>query len=493
MPVPTSLTRRILPVLALALLWGVPARTAECPAWPGPAAALWGLDSDAWAKACAEKPDLDLRQVQERFILACVTEFAQRSELGHDLVMAECRQGVPGRQRLLALQSAAQPASFQPEDLDRLYTGSVVRPPLQAGGAPAEKVPLGSYLTVDPKLPPKEQAYLNALLQRMQDSGEGRRILQGMVEESRLGKSRFRVSMKTYDKSIIVDWEGFENISGGSYGEAEPDSRTIRVSRTLLRFSSPEAAVDNAVGTLAHELTHLWRNARVKRLLPRFAQVFDLDRNDEEVARLKGMLAAAETHRGKPNVDTQDAADLLIDPDRYYERMQLRCDVYAMTFSAAEMLDPAAAFRQRLQALRGALQERQRLLAELPRRLRQIKHLSACRGLAPRLRDLLARTVASQKTLPELVSDTKEAMAQVKKQLEAFQTRAGKKLIAGLRAAAADPEYQSLQREQADDLARLRRHQLPRLEPTDQLSQADLEAWVERDKNENPSHSAELE
>jgi len=260
-----------------------------------------------------------------------------------------------------------------------------------------------------------------------------------------------------------------------------------------MRFSSPEAAVDNSVGTLAHELTHLWRNARVKRLLPRYSKVFDLDRNDEEVARLKGMLVAAETHRGKPNVDTRDAADLLIASDRYYERLQLRCSVYALTLSAAEMLDPVAAFQQRLPALQGALQEKQRQLAERLRRLRQIEHLSACRGLAERLRDLRARTVASQETLRESISDIREAIAEVKNQLEAFRTRAGKKLLASLRAARTDPEYQRLHQEQEDDLARLRRHRLPRLEPTDQLSQADLEAWVERDKNENPSHAAALE
>lgn len=518
-------------VLALALCRAFlpfPCSAAECPPFDAGLESVWELRAQDWDKACAEGRDLDavLRQVKIDFAVDCAGRFPG---LPKELVLQECPKGIPGRQRLQALLGDGGPApraapegrrlplqsrqaaglgKLQAQGLDAgslegFYTGASALPvlgssPLPPEGLSAEpRVELGRSVVVDPRLAKAEASFAGAVLERMQGCSEGRAILSGLVAEARAGKTSFKVGFKDFPGTEIVRTGDLEDLQGAEYGEAYPEQRTLVLNRALLRFRSRDAAVDNSVGTAAHEMAHLWRAARVRRVLPRYADVFDMDLGDEFGARLKGQLVGAQTHRGAATVDTEDARDMLADPDDYRERMKLWSPAYAVSLDVSEMQDPGAAYRSRLKALRTGLEDSRADLRERARTLKRIKHFCAAHageGSCERLQELKAFTEAKLKTVPRDIADAQEAVRDVEGRLASLRTKAGRRLMRLLKSAAQDPAYRTLRDEDQADLARLRaeaaRRPLPEPKKTPgQLDREGLEALVAGDK----AHAKELE
>ncbi|MCX5795354.1 MAG: hypothetical protein NTY77_07675 [Elusimicrobia bacterium] len=517
-------------VLSLALWCALPVvsgSAADCPPLPPQAAQTWGLQPESWAKACADglDPADFLSRVQAEFVGACTDEF---QGLDERLVAQECGRGIPGRDHLRAFRTAkTSPPAGGPEQkaryqstgaeglqklhasglgagtLEGLYTGAAARPALEAGPgptqqlaqlpaakpAPAPKVALGGFVAADPKLSKDEQAFVQALVDRMQDCSEGRAILSGLVTEGQAGKLAFKVTIKDYPGTQIVRKGDIEDIQGGVYGEADTEDHTLYINRALTKFSSRQSAIDNTVGTAAHEMTHLWRSARVQRTLPQYAKVFDADLGDEYDARLKGQLVAAQTHRGKANVDTEDARDMLADADDYRERMKLWNPGYAVSLDVSEMAAPAAAYQSRLKALRTYLQDLKVGQKRQPLILKRIKHFCEahteqdyCGGL----KELKALTEAKIKTYPHDIKEANEAIKQVQGKLAQLKTAEGRKLAKLLKRAVADPQYQTLRQEEQADLERLRGEEakspLPKSQETpDQIDAEGLDALVKGD------------
>lgn len=487
--------------------------------------------ASGWATDDQDPPESPSPAPAE-FISACTEEF---QGLPEELVAQECSRGIPGRDRLLALRAAPNPGSAGGPDhkaryqssgaeglrklhasglesaaLEGLYTGAAAAPVLQAGPqpglraappaglkpAPAPKVDLGSFLAVDPALSKDERDFARALVDRMQDCSEGRAILRGLVAEGKAGKVSFKVTIKDYPGTRIVREGDIEDIKGGVYGEAGTDEHTLYINRALTKFSGRQSAIDNTVGTAAHEMTHLWRAARVQRTMPQYAQVFDADLGDEYDARLKGQLVAAQTHRGKATVDTEDALDMLSDPDDYRERMKLWNPGYAVSLDLPEMAAPAAAYRGRLKALGAYLQDLKARQKAQPLIRKRIKHFCAAhsdQGYCGRLTELKALTEAKIRAYPRDIKEAKEAIRQVQAKLAELKTPAGRKLAGLLKKALADPQYQTLRQEEQEDLARLRAEEakaaLPKSQPTkDQIDADGLEALVQGDS----PHAAQL-
>ncbi|MBI5241809.1 MAG: hypothetical protein HY926_15155 [Elusimicrobia bacterium] len=518
-------------VLCLALFGALlpfPGAAAECPPLDAQTESVWGLRAENWDKACADGRDLDqyLRQVKAEFSIDCAGRFPS---LPKELVIQECLQGVPGRERLqallgggpaagptgsgatrMALQSrpAAGLQKLEAEGLDAgsldgFYTGSAALPVLQtgfvarAGPAAEPRVELGRSVIIDPKLSKDEASFARSILERMQGCSEGRAILSGLVTEGKARKTSFKVTFKDYPDTVIVRKGDIEDLKGGEYGEASTEDRALYLNRALLKFRSRESAIDNTVGTAAHEMTHLWRAARVKRTMPHYYEVFDMDLGDEFGARLKGQLVGAQTHRGTATVDTEDARDMLSDPDNYRERMKLWSPVYAVSLDLSEMQDPRAAYAARLKALKTSLEDLKRGQKEQPLVLKRIGHFCKAHkedDYCGRFSELEAETRANIKTYPHDIQEAESAMKQVADQLAMLETQDGKRLMKLLKRAAADSKYRTLRQEDQDDLARLRaeaaKRPLPKPKKTPgQIDREGLDALAAGDKE----HAQELE
>ena len=473
-----------------------------------------------------------LRRVKNDFVRDCIDKFKGISEY---LVAQECGRGIPGRDRLRALaagktsRSGGEPgreaglksadaagleklkaAGWDAGRLERLYTGAVSGPgsviglPSQtrAVAAPkpltAPRVELNSIVKIDSRLSKDEQAFAQALLDRMQDCAEGRAILSGLVREGQAGNISFHITFQDYPGTQIVRKGDLEDIQGGCYGASDSWTHALYINRAMTKFRTRELAVDSTVGTAAHEMTHLWRAARVQRTMPQYVLVRHFDLGDEFAARLKGDIVAAQTHRGAATNDTEEARDILADPDDYRERMKLADQVYASSLDLGEMADPVAAYQPRLQALQNYLQDLKTGQQEEPVVLKRIAHFCKAHGLCEPLRELKALTETGIKTYPYDIDAVKKAIQQVQNRIAYSKSDEGKKFAVLLKRAAADPKYRSLEQENREDLARLRREvalrplPVPKKTPG-QIGREGFDALVDKDRKVNPGHAKELD
>jgi hypothetical protein len=365
-------------------------------------------------------------------------------------------------------------------------------------GAGARKLDEWSGGRLSGLLRPEDQKFARDMVARLQESAEGRVILRGLIAESKASGQPVRIRLVDYPGTQVVKSGGIEDLQGGVYGEAYTQNGLLQINRAFMKYRDRDAALEDAAGTAGHELNHIWLYRKVRRLMPEYEDVFDYDLGDEMAARVKGALVAVQINRGRATSDTEAARSIAEDADGFFERMKLWHPGYSMSLTLDEMADPIPAFKGRLEALQGALDDAKDALKAVPRLLRRIQHFETAHKLAGRLDELKAGALADQKTLPSDIVSYETAIRLVRERLSHLGSAEGKPMLEKLKQAAADPKYGRIMQEARADLAKLKGHTsakpLPKPKPdAGQIGWAEFHELIKKDRAENPSHAKDLD
>ncbi len=393
--------------------------------------------------------------------------------------------------------SAAKPS------LDVPTPAAASAPPAEALDAPIPAEELGRYIHLrgavgfdpDRELTRKKRAFLHDVLERVQRSAEGRRLLRELIEEYRLAGGLVSIGMSQGAGSRLRIQDGVPKIVGSWTAISDADRYSVELNDIFLRFPDRQAALDTATESLSHELRHLSLDAWVRRNAPRFYEiVFRRDLANEQSARLRGYLVQMELAPDRANQYTESIRSLASSPARYWEELKLIDPKYALKLDGEEMKDPVNAYRRRREALKAEQEDlRHSLAVRVPRILAQIGHFESVHGLGRPLAGLRASTEVRLKVLPEYIQEIDDTLRALDSRLAELSSPRGAADIELMREAASDSKYATILESLRADEEKLRRlvreKGLPIVEgEPGQLRSREFFKLLKRDQKNNPSH-----
>lgn len=289
--------------------------------------------------------------------------------------------------------------------LDALFSGASAAPPLR----------VEQHLDFEAR--PREREFALKMTEKLLESPEGRRILGETIDEYKRRGQKILIHSQSWPRTRLASYDGVEQILGASSGESLFPLGEYHFNRAYLEMKNRDLALESAASVMGHELRHLWLHANIRRVMPEYAGVFQLDLANEQSARLKGYLVAWEINRGRPSQYILESQELLGNPPAYWELIKVLDPGYVLKLDSHEMFNPLFAYRSRLQALK--------------RVLSRTKDGSAIKGL-------------------------KESIAAVRRQTNTLRVPKGRELIARMKQAALDPRYRAIWEGLKKDLAKLR-------------------------------------
>jgi hypothetical protein len=337
------------------------------------------------------------------------------------------------------------------------------------------------------------------MLLRLKATSEGRELLSGMSEAASAFGRPIVLGLADFPGSETVVVEGVERIVGAPDGVSASRLGTVDVNRAFLRFKDPDQAMDGAVGTAAHELSHVRLFVRVMRRTPRYACVFRYDLSDEIGAWLKGLAVAVQSGGGRLSADAVNAWRLSDDPEASWEELKLWGASYAVKLDLREMADPVKAYEGRLRSLERSLSEAAEALRLVHALLADIDHFEKFHGLAERLRSLRADAEAEAEIQPRCMEDARDSISAVRYRLEELRSEKGPAMIEAFRQASADPGYGGWIVKRNAEALRALREALSKAErppepvyPPGQLTKEEFDALVKQDKDARPDRGKGL-
>ncbi|MBI3548516.1 MAG: hypothetical protein HY078_05635 [Elusimicrobia bacterium] len=337
-----------------------------------------------------------------------------------------------------------------------------------------------------------ERAFLTRALETLQALPEGRRILDTLAKDYAVLKRTARISLLRFQGTVLAVRHGVEDIEGSHYGQAEPPKGTIELSRSIMDFKDAEQGLAFATVTLGHEIEHLVRNARIERTIAEHADAFDHDIADEEGARIAQSFIVLDLRLKKPTAHTEELRKFARDPEAYISEIKHDDEAYAVTFGLTGLGDPVAASKRRLERLKEIKATKEEELRKLPQLLLALAHMREVHGLAASTQDLWDAAQVEQATRQQTIEGYEKSIKAVADLSAKLRSRPGRKLLAQMKAAAADRRYRKIHEDNAARrrllMERVRREGLPELSDTGQLDVDALNALVEKDKRENPAH-----
>ena len=187
----------------------------------------------------------------------------------------------------------------------------------------------------DHGVPAEREAY-ERMLSRMMESPTATEVAVKFVSEG----SKVKLSFEEIEGSTVVKEDGKEHFWGtrGLTYTAEKPPRVV-LNKLFMRYDT-----DMGVGTLAHEmLGHAFEAQRVSSSLM-LKDVYSLNINEEENARLIGWLVRTEL-----KVTPEDEIWAYMEnPEESMESIKMATPYYALTLTSAEMKDPVSVYRKRI-------------------------------------------------------------------------------------------------------------------------------------------------
>jgi hypothetical protein len=359
---------------------------------------------------------------------------------------------------------------------------------------PAKKDPLYdalmTRLTLDSRGSEREAKGLERMVRRMLESPTARKYAQQFVDEGLTGVVQFDEvpGSKVYEferRKIFYAPRAFTDWKDGK--------AVVRMNRDYLD-SDEEYFFEDAPPTLAHELLGhgLWYGRMAKHDLQ---EGFHVHENNETNAKLVGWLASWELNRR--HHDTY-AYEYLQDPAAYLRNLKLRQPYYSVTYSDADLKDPLAALRARLDELprlRAAYTQGLANTRSWPPIVDHfILHHDISESRFAKLReDLAGREAALQNELATL----DQIEQSVRATIEYYEGEAGRPGLAYLKSMGQFPQFGALQADVDAMTAELRRRMTeeqarpvpaPLPWPEGQITWEQFQEMFHRDARENPSH-----
>jgi hypothetical protein len=334
----------------------------------------------------------------------------------------------------------------------------------------------------------RAESFICDALARMQEAPEGRAVLRELVDEYRRSGTTLLIRADDYSDSRIIRRKGVEGIVGHR-GEANLDLAVYSFNRKFLSLADRELAVEAVACNMAHELRHLASRAAIERLSPGIAGPFSDSLLDEQLARTTGLLVAAQLAPDRPTDYTEEAASLARDPEAFWNRRKL-WSFYCLDLDPEEMLDPAGAYRRRLESMRlETAGLRRQLETDIPEALSEMDVLASREGLAEPLRELRREMEAVEAALPGLIEENGDNASALEGRVQRFSGKRGRALAA----AAKHPAFALLEEEYRRKLAALaalvRDHPLPEARmPEGQLGMEEFRERVRASQSEHPEY-----
>ncbi|MFA6028593.1 MAG: hypothetical protein WC969_01935 [Elusimicrobiota bacterium] len=352
----------------------------------------------------------------------------------------------------------------------------------------------------------KEQRTTRKALELMQTTPEGREVLRQLVDElgPRGTRKGVKIEVRAEDfgeRSSISMRDGVEGILGAR-GRARYtlalDKADYHYSSKYLEFKDQDMAVTMLAGNMAHEFRHLVNVAQLKRLSPEEAIPYQLAFVNEQRARQTGYLVAARLNKGKSNDYLNEANALNQDPDAFWDDIK-RSPSYIRTLDPAEMKEPLAAYKSRLEALREDNQEtRENISRSLPRALDALSILAKKEGRGKDVAELQMQAAAMLRSYPEFLKGGEEQEQLIGMLVAQLETPKGKEWATMLAKAGDSAAFQGYSADYERDrqtLAKvLKATPAPKRErPAGSLTWEQFWAAVKESRAKHPAYWVEFE
>ena len=380
----------------------------------------------------------------------------------------------------------AMPVFPEKKNLDKLR--EAYRDPKAFTAAPS-RVDAAAIIVFDP-LPgdgDKEKLFFKKLFDKLQSSAEGRRIVEGLAGEYTLSGMKLRVQLADFPGStVVVNKDGVEEIGGRARAYSFPASGLYKLNKVVMQFKDQDAALRDAAANAGHELTHIRNLAELKRRTRgAYTSVWSYDVRDELEARVEGWIVATELGtKGRPNVYSEEIRGYLDDPAGYLKDFGT-APSYADSFDGAGMGDPIGSLKKRVDGVQSRIADLKDDLPTLKFLSWAVEHLKTAHG-ASGLDDVR-----------DTIDDELQTYASLKS-LQAAQARlssaGGAAVLAQMKRAAADPEYNMVPARLTEILGRLKaalKRTPPPPAPPErkgQLTMAQFRAQVASDRKAHPEH-----
>ncbi|MFH2202214.1 MAG: hypothetical protein ABIJ96_03785 [Elusimicrobiota bacterium] len=350
---------------------------------------------------------------------------------------------------------------------------------------------LGDSKLLGPALETEQQKFVKQVIGKLQESEEGRRILNDVVQEAKLAGRQVTIRAEDFAGSVRMVDDGVETVRG-LRGTANSANWTYTFNKKFMDYENREQALETMAVLTGHELQHIRWNSGKKRDLPEYADILHYDLGNEKEARLKGALIAVELNKGTPNAELYSAANISRNPDGYWADMKMVNGNYARSLEPQEMADPIGTYERRLKRLEDHQKETEEMARlEIPARLAEIAHLEQDHGLKSELGMVRGYYESSKEFMPGRVEKTQKTIDYIRQQLDYMKRNP--QLVAKLKRAAADENYALIAEENARDEEKLAgllatKTLPPKTLPQGVWSRAQFYEFVESDRHDHPEH-----
>lgn len=349
---------------------------------------------------------------------------------------------------------------------------------------------LTQRLTLDSRGSQREAEGLERMVRRMLESPTARKYAQQFIDEGITGVVKF----DEVEGSKVYEFERRKIFyAPRAFTDWKDGKAIVRMNRDYLD-SDEEYFFEDAPPTLAHELLGhgLWYGRMAKHNLQ---EGFHVHENNETNAKLVGWLASWELNRR--HHDTY-AYEYLQDPAAYLRNLKLRQPYYSVTYGDADLRDPLAALRGRLEQLPQLRASYSQGLANTSSWPPIVDHFVLHHGIdesrfAKLREDLAGREAALQNELATLDHIEQSVRATI----EYYEGEAGRPGLEYLKSMGAFPQFAALQADVDAMTSELREKMTaeqarpspaPLPWPEGQITWEQFQEMFHRDARENPSH-----